>query len=180
MSSRNYQKITEQLIKQAKDLGANLRISIGKNTSFNVTIRNSEVEELQEANDTSLSFSVNLDNKIATASTSDLSEDTLSAMLKSAVDRAKLSSVDESAVFPEFQRLTTSPDSLQMYNPEIQTTTPEQKIQAARNLEEICLKDNRIALSMGSFYGTTESELFLALSNGFYGNYKTSGCSTGV
>jgi len=180
MSSRNYQKITEQLIKQAKDLGANARIFIRNDKSFNVNIRNSEVEELQEAIDSSLSLSVNLDNKVASASTSDMSENTLNALMKSAVERAKLSSVDESAIFPEFERLTFSPDTLKMYSPEIQSITPEEKINTARKLEEICLKDKRITLSAGADYNSNENECFLALSNGFFGTYKTSSCAIGI
>jgi len=180
MSKRNYQEITEKLVKQAKAKNANVRISIRNDKSFNVGIRNGEVEELQEAGSTSLSLSVNLDNKTASAATSDMSESTLETLLNNAIERANYSSVDESAIFPEYEKLTLNPESLKMYSPEIKNISPEEKINAAKKLEEICLKDKRITLSAGSGYSTNESEYFLALSNGFFGSYKSSSCSVGI
>jgi PmbA protein len=180
MSKINYQEITEKLVKQAKTKNANVRISIRNDKSFEVGIRNGEVEELQEAGSTSLSLSVNLDNKTASAATSDMSESTLETLLDNAIERAKYSSVDESAIFPEYEKLTINPESLKMYSPEIREISPEEKINAAKKLEEICLKDNRITLSAGSGYSTNESEYFLALSNGFFGSYKSSSCSVGI
>ena len=180
MSKINYQEITEKLVKQAKTKDANVRISIRNDKSFGVGIRNGEVEELQEAGSTSLSLSVNLDNKTASAATSDMSENTLETLLNNAIERAKYSSIDESAIFPEFEKLTVNPESLKLYSPEIKNISPEEKINAAKKLEEICLKDKRITLSAGSSYNTNESEYFLALSNGFFGSYKSSSCSVGI
>jgi PmbA protein len=180
MSKTNYQEICEKLISQAKSKGAEAKISIRNDKSFDVGIRNGEVEELQEADSTSLSLFVNLDNKTASAATSDMSASTLENLLNNAVERAKLSSVDESAIFPEFEKLTINPEALNLYSSEIRDIIPEEKIDAAKKLEAICLKDNRISLSAGSGYSTNESEYFLALSNGFYGNYKSSSCSVGI
>ena len=180
MSTINYQKITEQLIKKAKELGANAKISIRNDKNFGVNVRNGEVEELQEANSSSLSLSVNLENKVAAAATSDLSENTLNKLLLNAIERAKLSSEDESAIFPEYEKLTILPESLQMYYADIQSITPEEKINTAKELEKICLQDKRITLSAGASYSTNESEYFLALSNGFSGTYKSSNCSINV
>ena len=176
----NYQALTERLIKKAKLNGAKLKISIRSDKNFDVGIRNGEVEELQEASSTNLSLSVNLDNKVASAATSDLSLETLNALLDGAIERAKVSSVDESAVFPEYEELKINPETLKMYSEDIKAITPEEKIAAAKKVEEICLKDKRITLSAGSGYSTNESEYFLALSNGFYGTYKSSGCSLGI
>ncbi|MCL2040016.1 MAG: TldD/PmbA family protein [Bacteroidetes bacterium] len=178
--SNNYQALTERLIKKAKLNGAELKISIRSDKNFEVGIRNNEVEELQEASSTNLSLSVNLDNKVASAATSDLSLETLNALLDGAIERAKASSTDESAIFPKYEELKIAPETLKMYSEDIKAITPEEKIAAARKIEEICLKDNRITLSGGSSYSTNESEYILALSNGFYGSYKSSGCSVGV
>lgn len=178
--TNNYQALTERLIKKAKLNGAELKISIRSDKNFDVGIRNGEVEELQEAASTNLFLSVNLDNKSATAATSDLSLETLNTLLDSAIERAKISSVDESAIFPKYEELKIDPKTLKMYSEDIKAITPEEKIAAAKKIEEICLQDKQITLSGGSSYSTNESEYFLALSNGFYGSYKTSGCSLGI
>ncbi|MDR0926494.1 MAG: TldD/PmbA family protein [Ignavibacteria bacterium] len=176
----NYQSITEKLINRAKTYSANLKISVRKDKSFDVGIRNGEVEELQEASATNLSLFVNIDNKTASAATSDMRYETLETLLDNALERAMLASVDEDAIFPEYEPLTIQPDSLQLYSADITEITPEEKIQAAKDLEKRCLLDERITLSAGSGYSTNESEYLLALSNGFYGTYKTSHCSLGV
>ena len=67
MAKINYISVAENLVKKAKNKGANLRIHISNDKSFDVGIRNGEVEELQESAQTSLSMSVNLDNKTASA-----------------------------------------------------------------------------------------------------------------
>ena len=101
-------------------------------------------------------------------------------MLENAIERAKLSSADESAVFPDFEKSTIDPEQLKLYSPEINSISTEDKIKAAKELEKISLADKRITLSAGSGYSTSESEYFLALSNGFSGSYKSSSCSIGV
>jgi PmbA protein len=180
MAQMNYQAIIDKLIKNAKSKGVNVKISIRNDKTFDVGVRNGEVEELQQAGSASLSMSVNIENKTASAATSDLSENTLEALLKNAIERAKVSSPDESAVFPEYEKLTINPQTLGLYSDDIQDITPEEKIRQAKQLEKICLQDKRITLSAGSGYSTSESEYHLALSNGFYGNYKSSYCSLGV
>lgn len=180
MAKINYLALAENLVKRGKSKGAQVKISIRNDKSFDVGVRNAEVEELQEAGSTSLSLSVNLDNKTASAATSDLSEHTLAQLLDNSIERAKLSSVDESAVFPEFEKLIINPEQLQLHSPEINSISTEEKISTAKELEKICLADKRITLSAGSGYSTSESEYFLALSNGFSGSYKSSSCSIGV
>jgi PmbA protein len=180
MAKINYLSLAEKLVKQGKNKGANVKISIRNDKNFDVGIRNGEVEELQEAGSTSLSLSVNLDNKTASAATSDMSETTLTSLLENTIERAKLSSVDESSIFPEYEKLSINPEALDLYSEEIQKISPEEKIKIAKQLEEICLKDKKISLSAGSGYSTNESEYFLALSNGFSGSYKSSACSVGV
>ena len=180
MANKNYLILAENLVKKSKRQGADLKVSISTGKSFEVGIRNGEVEELQESVQTTLSLSVNLDNKNATAATSDLSEETLDRLLNNAIERARYSSVDESLVFPEFESSNIDIDKLNLYSVDINSLSPEEKINQARELEKLCLKDNRITLSAGSGYGTYEGEYFLALSNGFSGSYKTSSCNIGV
>ncbi|MBQ6269425.1 MAG: TldD/PmbA family protein [Bacteroidetes bacterium] len=180
MAKINYISVAENLVKKAKNKGANLRIHISNDKSFDVGIRNGEVEELQESAQTSLSMSVNLDNKTASAATSDLSEDTLNHLLDNAIERAKHSSVDESAIFPKYEKLNIDIEKLNLYSNDINSISPEYKIKKAKELESICLKDKRITLSGGSGFSNYESENILVLSNGFSGSYKTSGCSLGV
>lgn len=180
MAKINYLSLAENIVKQGKSKGAQVKVSIRNDKSFDLGIRNGEVEELQEAGSTSLSLLVNLDNKTASAATSDLSEHTIKQLLENAIERAKLSSVDESAVFPDFEKSTIDPEQLKLYSPEINSISTEDKIKAAKELEKISLADKRITLSAGSGYSTSESEYFLALSNGFSGSYKSSNCSIGV
>ncbi|NLJ14766.1 MAG: TldD/PmbA family protein [Ignavibacteria bacterium] len=180
MSKTNYLSLAENLVKQGKKQGAQVKVSINNGKSFELGIRNGEVEELQESNSLNLSLLVNVDNRTASASTSDLSEAALEQLLKNALERAKHSSVDESAIFPEFEKLDIDIEKLNLYSSDINTVSPEERIKLAIELERLCLKDKRISLSAGSGYSTYEGEYYLALSNGFSGSYKSSNCSIGV
>lgn len=179
-SEEYYKNIISKLISHAKNKGANVKIAIANEKRFDVNVRNGIVEELQEATSASLSMLVYLNNKVASAISSDMSITTLETLLDSTIERAKLSSEDESAIFPEYKPLKTNIQSLGMYDEEINCLSATEKINIAKELETICLKDKRIDISAGAGYSTIEIEHTLGLSNGFLESYKKSSCSCGV
>jgi PmbA protein len=56
----------------------------------------------------------------------------------------------------------------------------EKKIELAKKVEELAMKDSRITKSAGARYGEGEGEVFLANSNGLLKSHKMSGFSLGV
>lgn len=178
----------DELIKLAENLVAygrkkctgQIEVSIGEGSEFSVEVRESNIEKLVEAGSKALSLKVIMDQKTATASSSDLSEETLHRLVDNAIERAILSSADPNAVLPENKGTPADPSKLRLFDPKIPEMTPEAKILAAKETEKICLGDSRIKKSYGAGFNTYVSAYSLANSNGFSGSYSRTGCSCGV
>jgi PmbA protein len=67
-----------------------------------------------------------------------------------------------------------------LYDPGITTVPMDTKIKMALDLEKLAMSDTRITKSSGAGYGESETETFIANSNGISKSYKSSGCSLGV
>jgi PmbA protein len=181
MSDRNLLQLAEELVEFGRKNGASqVEVSIQQGTNFSVDVREGEIEKLMEAVSKNLGLRVFVDSKMARASSSDLSKDTLSKLMLNAIQRAKLSSADPFAGLPEKEAIKVDVASLKIYDPAVLEMAPEKKIQAAKEVEAICLKDKRIAKSYGSTFNTYIGERFLANSNGFSGAFKRTNCSNGV
>jgi PmbA protein len=173
--------LAENLVGYGRKNGASqIQVSISKSKDFSVEIREGNIENLQDAGSTGLSLKVIVDKKVATASSSDLSKDTLTKLIDNAIERAKYSSQDEFSALAEKEELKVNISDLKLFDPKIQEISPEKQIKTAKELEAICKADKRIKLSLGSFFGTSIGDVIMANSNGFSGTYKYSNCSTGV
>lgn len=181
LNKQNLLKLAEDLVKYAKQKGADqAQIHIGDSTDFSVEVRNQNIEKLTEASARGLSIKVILDNKVATASSSDMSMDTLKKLIDNAITRAKLSSKDEFSGIPELEKIEVDIDSLKLFDPQILEVAADEKIRIAKKLEEIALKDSRIKISNGSFFSSGFGATILANSNGFAGYYEQTSVATGV
>jgi PmbA protein len=181
MSSENLLHLAEELVAFSRKNGATqTEVQIREGTEFSVDVREGEIEKLTEAGSKGLSLRVFAEGKIARASSSDLSKDTLHRLIANAIERAKLSSADPLAMLPEKEAVSVDAASLKIYDPAISAMTPEKKIAAARETEAICLADKRVKKSFGSGYRTNLGSLHLANSNGFSGSYKRTSCSCSV
>jgi PmbA protein len=181
MSDLNLLQLAEELVEFGRKNGASqVEVSIQQGTNFSVDVREGEIEKLMEAVSKNLGLRLFVDGKMARASSSDLSKDTLNKLMLNAILRAKLSSADPFAGLPEKEPVTIDVASLKIYDPAVLEMAPEKKIAAAKEVEAICLKDRRIAKSYGSTFNTYMGERFLANSNGFSGAFKRTNCSNGV
>jgi PmbA protein len=174
-------KLAEKMIEYGVKKGATqMQASINEGTEFNVEIRNQNIEKLTEAGSIGASFKIIVDQKVATASSSDLKEDTLKSLIDNAITRAKLTSADEFSALPDKEDVDFDISKLKLYDENINKMTPEKKIAYAKKIEEIGKSDSRINLSAGAFFGTGNGSYNLANSNGFSGSYKNTIFSTGV
>jgi PmbA protein len=181
MSEINLLKTAEELVDFTKKNGASqVEVTIGQGSNFSVDVREGEIEKLTEAVSKNLGLRVFVEGKMARASSSDLSKDTLNKLVLNAIQRAKLSSADPLAGLPEKEPLTIDVASLKIYDPAIVEMAPEKKIAAAKEVEEISRADRRVKKSYGSTFRTYVGERFLANSNGFSGSFKRTNCSNGV
>jgi PmbA protein len=174
-------RLSEDLLVYGKSKGATqMEISINDGSEFSVDVREGEIERLVEAGQRSLSLRVFVDGKLASASSSDLSPDTLKGLVANAIERAKVATVDEFAGLPEYEPVAVNPGQLGIYDPAILGMPPEEKIAAARRTEAICLKDKRIKQSHGASFNSAVGEAILANSQGFRSSYQRTECACGV
>ncbi|MFC1501980.1 TldD/PmbA family protein [bacterium] len=173
--------LAEKLVAYGRKKGADeVEISIGEGSEFTVDVRQGEIEKLVEAGSKGLSLKVILDKRVATASSSDFSEETLNHLIENAISRAKVSSPDPFAGLPDKEKIKVNVKDLKIYDPKILEMPPEKKIATAKKCEKICLADKRIKKSYGASYGTYTGTTYLANSNGFSESYSQTTCSCGV
>ncbi len=174
-------QLSDDLLAYGKSRGATqMEITINDGTEFSVDIREGEIERLVEAGKRSLSLRVFVEGKLASASSSDLSSETLKGLVSNAIERAKVATVDEFAGLPEYEPVVVKPGGLGIYDPAIIEMSPEEKIAAARETEALTLKDKRIKKSHGASFNSAAGEAILVNSNGFRGSYQRTDCSCGV
>ncbi len=99
-------RLAEKWVRTGRKDGADeIQVTVSDGSEFTVDIREGEIEKLLEADSTALSLKVIVDGRTATASSSDLSDGTLNALVKNAVQRAKLASPDPYAGLPDIEKV---------------------------------------------------------------------------
>jgi PmbA protein len=179
MANKDLINLTEEMVAFAQKNGASeTQLTISETKEFSVEVREGNIEKLSEAGIKSMSIKVIVDKKSATASSTDLKKETIQELIKNAIKRAKISSIDEFAGIPPLQKFKI--DDLGINNLDIVNLKPEDKIAFAKNLEKLGLADKRILKSGGSGFSTNIGTRYLANSNGFSGSYDMTSCSAGV
>jgi PmbA protein len=173
----NLKEMAENLVALGKNNGADeVEISILDGYEFSVDVRLGKIENLVEAGSRSLGLRVIKDKKTAFASSSDLSQETLQHLVKNAIRRAKLASLDEFSGLPALSKKKVDIPSLKLFDPEIPNLDSKKKIALARETEKIALEDRRITNSHGSSFETREIRIIFANSNGFLEEYQQTFC----
>lgn len=175
--------LAERLVRFGRTSGADeIEVGIGEGDEFNVDVRLGEIENLIEAGSRYAGVRVIRDKKTAFAGSSDLSEDALRRLIRSAVGRAELAQADEYAGLAELAATRVDPAALDIFDPEIPALEARTKIGLALETERIALADRRITNSHGASFSTNEVRSVLAASNGFSGTYEKTyvGLSVGL
>ncbi len=167
------------IVNQAVRRGATDAEAVGlETTEFHVEVRLGEVEKLQEAASCGIGLRVLYQGRQASSSTSDVSPQAIDELISSAVEMAKLTSVDEAVMLPARDELSGASADLGLYDAAIAELPTERKIELARSAEEAARAfDPRITNSEGSACSTTVGKTILVNSAGFAGEYQGTSCS---
>jgi PmbA protein len=174
--------LLSDIVKQAIKRGATDAEAVGvESTEFHVEVRLGEVEKLQEAASRGVGLRVLYQGRQASISTSDTSPQAIDELISSAVEMAKLTSVDEAAALPARDELARETADLGLYDPDVGELTTDRKIEMARSAEEAARgADPRIANSEGSACSTAVRNAILVTSAGFTGEYQSTTCALTV
>ncbi len=178
MTTKLSTDLLSDIIQQAIKRGATDAEAIAiETTDFSVEVRLGEVEKLQEAASRGLGVRVLYDGRQASCSTSDISPEGIEELIASAVEMARWTSVDESAVLPAREELAREVADLSLFDSAIAELSPERKIEMARAAEAAARNfDPRIINSEGGSCSTTIGKITLVTSAGFAGEYRGTLC----
>jgi PmbA protein len=181
MINNEYKDQVAKFIDFAQKNGATeSQINIMYSDDFSVEVRNGEIQELNKSISNVLTLKLIIDDKVATASTSDLREATINKLILSTIERAKYSQPDTFSKLADFQTNDFDLDKFQIFDENVELINTDYKIAQAKEIEKIALSDARIALSDGAMYGTTISQVIAGNSNGFLSAFQSSSVGAGI
>jgi PmbA protein len=173
-----YKDLAEKLVKKCIEKGADgAEVLIQAGSNLSIEVRNGEIETVEEASSKGVGFRVFTEGKMAFSSCNDFSDEALENAISSAISFAKNLTSDKNNVLPENQGITRIEG---LYDPQLSRETMEKKIEMAKTVEKLAMKDSRITKSAGAGYGEGEGETFIANSNGLSKSKKQSSVFLGV
>ena len=160
-------------------LGATAAECVARDGSeFSTVVRLGEVETLKKSGSKALGVRVFFGQRTANTSTSDLSPQGIDAMVRSAVELAKVTSEDPFAGIPEASLLGQIKGDLDLYYDDVYSLSTADRIDYARRAEKAAISgDPRIKNSEGGSFDAATGRKVLANSHGFVGEYSRSYCS---
>jgi len=174
-------QLAENLVAYGLKKGADqVQVLIRSSSEFSVDVLQGRIEKLTEAGSKTATLKVIKDQKVATASSSDLDREILHGLIDRSVQRAQLLNPDPFGALPEAEAVQVDAESLGIYDEAIARMAPEMKIQRAKAVEKICLADTRVKKSFGASVSTFEGVNYLANSNGFSGAYRRTSMNCGI
>jgi len=179
---KDFPALAERMLAQARAAGAaDAEVHLSESTRFSTRVRQGTVETVTEATTRGVSLRVFLDQRVARAGASDLRPDTLAGLVRRAVERARLANQDPCAGLPDEFPAPPQAESLNLYDPALETLPADEKIALARDTEAIGLKlDPRVKNSGGAGFSTSRGRVWLVNTGGFAGTYRSSSCSLGL
>jgi len=151
---------------------------IREGSEFSTVIRKGEVETLKESGSKGLGVRVFVGQRAASTWTSDLTNDGIERMVRSALDLAKVTSEDPHAGLPQPSQLGQLTTDLDLYYDDVYSLPTADRIDYARRAENAAVSaDPRITNSEGGSFDAATGYKALANSLGFVGEYRRSYCS---
>ncbi|HEV3196794.1 MAG TPA: DNA gyrase modulator, partial [Bryobacteraceae bacterium] len=172
-------ELAQDVVKRAQAAGAtDAECTIAEGEEFSANVRMREVENLKEAGSRGAGLRILIGKKTGASYTSDLSEEGIQHMVKSAIELADITTEDPHAGLPDVEELGSIPGDLGLYSADIEGLETPLKISTAKRAEEAALSaDPRISNSEGASFDTHVGRHIFANSRGFAGEYRSSYCS---
>ena len=154
----DYKTLAEELVKKCLKKGADAaEVYIENGRNLRIRVRNGEVETVQESASYGAGLRVFIKGRMAFASSNDLGEKALDDALSRAIEFAGKTTPDPANVLPDDKGITKVEG---LYDPQISQVPMEEKIELAKKVESLAMKDPRITKSAGASYSEGEEEIF--------------------
>jgi PmbA protein len=179
VSENHLSELAGEVVKRALAAGASdAECTISEGDEFSANVRMRELENLKEAGSRGAGLRILIGKKTGASYTSDLSNEGIEHLVKSAIELADITTEDPHAGLPEPEELGALAGDLQLYSPDVEQLETALKIETARRAEEAALSaDPRISNSEGASFDTHVGRHIFANSRGFAGDYRATYCS---
>ena len=153
-------------------------VVIRQGTEFSVGVRLGEVETLKQSTGRGLGLRVLIDGRQASVSGSDFSREAILSLIRETVELARATSPDDSAGLPAPDEFASSMPDLDLYDEEIETLSPDDKIELALRTERAARNASPLIVNFeGGGFDSSAGSMILANSLGFVGHYRGTSCS---
>lgn len=175
-----FRELVQEALKYAKSLGASdAAAEVSESAGLSVSVRNQDIETVEQTHDRSLDVTVFAGQKRGSASTSDFSAQALRETVDAAWHIARYTAADPAAGLPEQELLATEFPDLQLHHPwdidaESAAAIALEAERAARAVSPL------ITNTDGASVGTFEGHFVLGNSRGFLAGYPYSRHSLSV
>src|SRR5262249_55171360 len=167
----------EKVVQRTLQKGAtSADVLIREEDTFSVSVRMGEVETLKQAISRSMLLRVYIGKRMATSTTSDLSDPVILRLVDDTVDMARLTSEDESGGLPDPTFFAKTFPDLDLLDRSWEKLSPQDRIDLAIRAERAALKaDSRIINSEGGSFEYSRSRTVLGNTAGFVGDFEGTG-----
>jgi PmbA protein len=167
-------EVAQRILSEAKKQGATAaEVGVNQDSGLSTTVRLSEVETMEFHTDRGLGITVYFDQRKGSASTSDVSDQSIRDTVTAACAIAKYTSEDECSGLAEADLMATYLPDLDLFHP--WNLQPDEAIELARECEQAAREfDKKITNSEGATVNTHQGCRVYANSHGFVGGYLSS------
>jgi PmbA protein len=175
----NLIEIAASAIALAKEWGAtDSECTISEGSHFETVVRMGEVENIKDAGSRAAGIRVLEGTRAGSAYTSDLSQEGIRHMVRSAIEIAAIASEDPMAGLPDDGDFGQLSGDLGLYHEDTANVPAGDRIERAKLAERAALDaDPRITNSEGGSFDSSAGRRVFANSRGFMGEYRYSSCS---
>jgi PmbA protein len=168
-----FRELVQQALDYAKAAGASdAAAEISESRGLSVSVRNGDIETVEQTRDRSLGITVFAGQRRGSASTSDFSEQALRETVEAAWHIARYTAQDPAAGLPDADMLATQFPDLQLYHPWA-ISTPQAAELAIRAEAAARAVSPEITNTDGASLDTYEGHFVLGNTRGFMGGYPT-------
>ena len=170
------QELARDILAKAKTKGASQGdVVMVESDSFFVTVRMGEVEKISQAGEKRLGLRLFLGNSSASASTSDISKESIERLVDDTARMARATAQDPYSGLPPAEHLAREVPDLDLLDDGARSVSVDEKIQMALETEGSALAfDSRITNSEGAEFSNGFGRVIYAGSHGFSGEYEGS------
>ena len=173
MTGDEMKRFAERTVRRTLAAGAETsEVTLLERMEFTAEVRKGSIEKLIESVSSTIDIELSIDRRKALLSSSDLSEESVTALIAEGVELARIMDRDEYFSLPDAGELGAAAGDLDLFDPEAHTVPTERKIALAFELERNALRLDRRIIPDGSSFSSSAKTISFANSLGFCDMYR--------